>query len=80
MSKQNIKQEITDLLSKKKNLSGRFAQNPDKYRVLYGKPNQDFYVTKDGEHVSIEEQKIFKEYFPESFVSINISKQFPDEL
>jgi hypothetical protein len=47
---------------------------------LHGKPNQDFYVTKDGEHVSIEEQKIFKEYFPESFVSINISKQFPDEL
>jgi len=61
------------------NLPAKFA-DPDRYRILYGKPNQDFYVTKDGEVVSIEDQKIFKEYFPESFVFINVSKQFPDKL
>jgi hypothetical protein len=76
MSKKESKKEIADLLSNK-GLPARFALNPDKYRALYGKPNQDFYVTKDGEVVSIEDQE---KYFPESFVFINISKQFPDLL
>ncbi|MFA5300876.1 MAG: hypothetical protein WC389_22015, partial [Lutibacter sp.] len=73
-------EKIKALQSIREGIPARFALNPDKYRALYGKPNQDFYVTKDGEVVSIEDQKIFKEYFPESFVFINVSKQFPDEL
>jgi hypothetical protein len=80
MSKQSAKNELAELMATGESIPTRFTLNPEKYRVLFGKPGLDHYVTQDGEVVSIEDQQIFKKYFPESFVFINVSKQFPDEL
>ena len=73
-------EKINSLEQIREGLPFRFALDPDKYRVLYGKPGLDYYVTKDGEVVSIAEAKIFKEYFNESFIYINCSVKFPDLL
>jgi hypothetical protein len=74
MSKTQIKKEITDLLSNK-GIPARFTANPEKYRALFGKLDQDFYKTADGEVVTKEDQE---KYLPEAFIYINVSKQFPD--
>jgi hypothetical protein len=60
-------------------LPAKFA-DPDRFRILEGMPDLGCYVTKDGEKVSIQEQQIFKKYFPESFVFVSVAGMTREEI